>query len=172
MRALVFRRVVLRLLRREQRAGAGVEQPDRVEGGHAHPDRQGPACRPVTVVVHGQRGVAVVCAHLEEASRIRAVAAICAVLLVVLVFDPAKYQWGWGVSLGGRSDGWFSGKLKTTEQRCPGVCQTHIGTSLAFGLVGWTVRTGCARRNSDAPATPAGLGCPQVNQPHPGVVRD
>src|ERR1700742_726927 len=101
MRALVFRRVVLRLLRREQRAGAGVEQPDRVEGGHAHPDRQGPACRPVTVVVHGQRGVAVVCAHLEEASRIRAVAAICAVLLVVLVFDPAKYQWGWEVSLGG-----------------------------------------------------------------------
>src|ERR1700760_891153 len=101
MRASVFRRVILRLLRREQRAGAVVEQPDRVQSGHAHPDRQRLERRSVTVAEHGQRGVAVVCAHLKEASRIRAVAAICAVLLVVLVFDPAKYQWGWEVSLGG-----------------------------------------------------------------------
>jgi hypothetical protein len=89
--ALVVPRIVLRMLRRDQRAGAVVEQPDRVTSGDVHPGRQRPACRPVTVVVHGQRGVAVVCAHVEEANDVGAVAAICAVLLVV-VFDPAKYQ--------------------------------------------------------------------------------
>src|ERR1700743_2460567 len=112
MPASVVQRVVLRLLRRQQRAGAVVEQPDRVKSGGAHLDSQRPAGRPVTVVVHGQRGVAVVCAHLEEASDIRAVTAIGAVLLVVVVFDPAKYQCGRSFSRW-RSGRWLSEKLRT-----------------------------------------------------------
>src|ERR1700744_3563821 len=94
MQASVLLGVVLRLLSREQRAGPVVEQSDRVKGGGAHLDSQRPACRPVTVVVHGQRGIAVVRAHLKQASGIRAVAATRAVLLVVVVFVPAKYQCG------------------------------------------------------------------------------
>ena len=140
MLASVIRRVVLRLLRREQRAGAAVEQPDRVKSGDAHPDSQRPACRPVTVVVHGERGVAVVCAHLKEASDIRAVAAICAVLLVVVVFDPAKYQGGWEVSLGGVLAGGLTKSLGLPSSGVPVFVRRVIGTALAFGLVRAVVR--------------------------------
>jgi hypothetical protein len=117
--ALVVPRVVLRKLRRDQRAGAVVEQPDRVKSGDAHPGRQRPACRPVTVVVHGQRGVAVACAHVKEANDVGAVAAICAVLPVV-VFDPAKYQLEWVVPLGGVLAGGLAESLGHCPRHCSG----------------------------------------------------
>jgi hypothetical protein len=96
--ALGFSCLVLLNLRREQRAGEVVEQPDRITSDGAHPGRQRPARRPVPVAVHGQRGVAVVCAHLEKANNVGAVAAVCGIVLVV-VLDPLKFHEGWAVPL-------------------------------------------------------------------------
>lgn len=96
--ALVVSCLVLRNLRREQRAGEVVEQPDRITSDGAYPGRQRPTRRPVPVAIHGQRGVTVVCAHLENANDVGAVAAVCGVLLVV-VLDPLKFHEGWVVPL-------------------------------------------------------------------------
>jgi hypothetical protein len=65
---------------------------------------------------------------------------MCAVLLVVVVFDPAKYQCGWEVSLGGVLASGLAKSLGLPSSGVPVFIRRVIGTLLAFGLVRAIVR--------------------------------